>query len=68
VGATRRKHSSDREELAPIVRAIETLTRRLDELERIATTNRKILDLQFRRMADIQAQLDHLVAHLKRAM
>jgi predicted phage gp36 major capsid-like protein len=38
----------------------EEIARRLAEVEEIARANRRELELQFRRMAEIQAQLDHL--------
>ncbi len=53
------KKRSDRD-ASTFEEALATLTRRLDELETIARGNRRILDLQFKRMADMQVEIDRL--------
>jgi hypothetical protein len=42
------------------------LTRRFDELESVVFANRRSLELQFKRMADIQAEIDQITARLNR--
>jgi hypothetical protein len=42
------------------------LERRLTEIETLARDNRRILDVQFTRIAAIQADLDRVISHLKR--
>ena len=46
--------------------SVATLKRRFDELETLAYGNRRILDLQFTRIADMQAEIDQVMALLKR--
>jgi len=45
---------------------VDDLTHRFAQVETLARGNRSILDLQFKRIANIQAELDQLVARLKR--
>ena len=47
-------------------KAIEALTWRLDHIETLSRGNRRVLDLQFKRMSQIQAELDQLLARLRR--
>ena len=42
------------------LRRTEDLIRRLVEVEELARANRRELELQFRRMADMQAEIDTL--------
>jgi hypothetical protein len=43
----------------------EKLDRRFSELEALARDNRRILDLQFQRIAAMQVDLDRLLAYMK---
>jgi hypothetical protein len=43
------------------------LERRFAEVEALARENRRVLELQFKRMADMQADLDRLLAFMKRS-
>jgi hypothetical protein len=42
------------------LRRTEDLARRITEVEEVCRANRRELDLQFRRMADMQAEVDAL--------
>jgi hypothetical protein len=44
----------------------EKLERRFSELEALARENRRIIDLQFKRIAAMQVDLDRLLAYMKR--
>ena len=46
--------------------AVAALTRRFDELEGVVLVNRRTLELQFKRIADMQAEIDQLNARLRR--
>ena len=43
------------------------LERRFKEVEDLARDNRRILDLQFKRMASMQVDLDRLLTYMKRS-
>jgi hypothetical protein len=43
------------------------LERRFADIEDLARDNRRILELQFKRMAAMQGDLDRLLAHMKRS-
>jgi hypothetical protein len=47
-------------------KAIQVLTWRFDHIETLARGNRRVLDLQFKRMSQMQAELDQLLARLRR--
>jgi hypothetical protein len=51
---------------SPSRASVATLTRRFDELESVVFANRRSLELQFKRMADIQAEIDQITARLNR--
>jgi hypothetical protein len=55
----KRHTRTDRVRRATLRRDVDIL-QRLTELEDLARANRRELDLQFRRMADMQAQIDQL--------
>lgn len=42
------------------------LERRFSEVEALARENKRILDLQFKRMAAMQVDLDRMLAYVKR--
>jgi hypothetical protein len=47
-------------------RTAEKLERRFAEVEALARENRRILDLQYKRLADMQGELDRVLSELKR--
>jgi hypothetical protein len=44
----------------------EKLEQRFAEVEGLARENRRILDLQYKRLADMQGELDRVLSELKR--
>jgi len=59
--------SAEKRAIRQLQRAIRALAKRLDDVETLARENRRTLDVQFKRIAAIQAELDMLVADRRRA-
>ena len=53
---------------SPLEKTAEKLERRFAEVEALAKDNRRILDIQFKRMAMMQVEIDRLHAAMKRLL
>ena len=51
---------------SPLEKTAEKLERRFAEVEALAKDNRRILDIQFKRIAMMQVEIDRLIAAVKR--
>jgi phage host-nuclease inhibitor protein Gam len=58
--ATTRRPRTTTADRRPAIRRVADLQRRVTEVEELARANRRELELQFRRMADMQAEIDML--------
>jgi uncharacterized protein YigA (DUF484 family) len=63
----RRVLSPEKRAMQRLQDASDALSRRIDDIESLARDNRRILEVQFKRIAAIQAELDVLLAERRRA-
>ena len=62
----RRRPRADRDRLRGVLTRLDRLSQHVAQLETLARGNARVLLLQFRRMAMMQAELDQLTAERRR--